>query len=131
MSPAHLARAAVDGIACSLAYALDQILTSTKPPIGEEIKVRRVLLVGGAGQSRALRQALADVTGLPIEVPAPGEYVALGAARQAAWVLSGAEQPPVWDLDIVETHQPDASRDLATALRQRYEAASARILPRS
>ena len=31
-------------------------------------------------------------------VPQPGEYVADGAARQAAWVLSGAEAPPEWSL---------------------------------
>jgi xylulokinase len=29
-------------------------------------------------------------------VPAAGEYVAAGAARQAAWVLSGAPEPPDW-----------------------------------
>jgi xylulokinase len=29
-------------------------------------------------------------------VPSPGEYVADGAARQAAWVLSGAATPPEW-----------------------------------
>ena len=30
----------------------------------------------------------------PVQVPTPGEYVALGAARQAAWVLSRADSPP-------------------------------------
>jgi xylulokinase len=29
-------------------------------------------------------------------VPEPAEYVALGAARQAAWVLSGGDEPPTW-----------------------------------
>jgi xylulokinase len=36
------------------------------------------------------------VFGLDITVPQPGEYVAIGAARQAAWVLSGADEPPHW-----------------------------------
>ena len=29
-------------------------------------------------------------------VPEPEEYVALGAARQAAWALSGTAGPPAW-----------------------------------
>jgi xylulokinase len=33
-----------------------------------------------------------------VTVPEPGEYVALGAARQAAWALSGAPEPPSWPL---------------------------------
>jgi len=33
---------------------------------------------------------------VPVTVPEPAEYVALGAARQAAWALSGAAQPPYW-----------------------------------
>ncbi len=42
--------------------------------------------------------------GLPVTVPQPGEYVARGAARQAAWVLAGGAEPPVWPLsDVVST----------------------------
>jgi xylulokinase len=33
---------------------------------------------------------------MPVVVPEPAEYVALGAARQAAWALSGAAEPPAW-----------------------------------
>ena len=39
----------------------------------------------------------AEVLGLPVDVPPPGEYVADGAARQAAWALAGSATPPVWD----------------------------------
>ena len=40
--------------------------------------------------------------------PATDEYVAIGAARQAAWVLSGETEPPAWQLTIdgVETGEP-------------------------
>ena len=40
--------------------------------------------------------------------PATDEYVAIGAARQAAWVLSGEAEPPTWQLTIegVETGEP-------------------------
>ena len=37
-----------------------------------------------------------SVLGLDVRVPTPGEYVADGAARQAAWVLSGSATPPSW-----------------------------------
>ena len=40
--------------------------------------------------------------------PSTDEYVAIGAARQAAWVLSGEAEPPTWQLTIegVETGEP-------------------------
>ncbi|HWJ85515.1 MAG TPA: xylulose kinase, partial [Cellulomonas sp.] len=37
------------------------------------------------------------VLGLDVHVPTPGEYVADGAARQAAWVLSGSSDAPAWN----------------------------------
>jgi xylulokinase len=33
-------------------------------------------------------------------LPEPAEYVALGAARQAAWALSGADTPPTWQVPV-------------------------------
>ena len=30
---------------------------------------------------------------MPVTVPSPAEYVALGAARQAAWALAGLARP--------------------------------------
>jgi xylulokinase len=38
------------------------------------------------------------IFGVPVTVPGLAEYVALGAARQAAWALSGAPEPPRWPL---------------------------------
>jgi xylulokinase len=55
----------------------------------------RVLLVGGGARSAAVRAVAADVLGLPVVLPEPREYVALGAARQAAWALTGTL--PAWD----------------------------------
>ena len=52
--------------------------------------VERVLLVGGGARSEAVRRIAPAVFGVPgASCPPPGEYVADGAARQAAWVLSG------------------------------------------
>ncbi len=80
-TPAHLARAAVEGLLCGLADGLDAL-------VAQGAEVRRVLLVGGGARSEALRRLAPAVLGCPVLVPEPGEYVADGAARQAAWVLS-------------------------------------------
>lgn len=85
-----VARAAVEALVCSLADAVDHLTAATGVP------PRRVLLVGGAAQNDAVRQIAPAVLGRPITVPSPGEYVARGAARQAAWALSGETTPPAW-----------------------------------
>ena len=58
--------------------------------------MERLFLIGGGAQSEAVRAIAPTVLGLDVHVPTPGEYVADGAARQAAWVLSGAATPPTW-----------------------------------
>jgi xylulokinase len=108
-SRAHLARAAVEGVLCGLADGLDALRA-------QGVGVHRVLLVGGGARSAALRQIAATVLGIPVAVPAPGEYVALGAARQAAWVLTGETEPPQWSAEITEEHEPDPY----PAVRERY-----------
>ncbi len=85
--PAHLARAAVEGMLCGLADAVDALAAIDVP-------IERVVLIGGAAQSAAVREIAPTVLGHPVTVPPPGEYVADGAARQAAWVLGGEQ--PAW-----------------------------------
>lgn len=89
-TPAHLARAAIEGVMCGMADALDALIAN-----GAEID--KVVLVGGAAASRAVQLIAPSVLGVPIEVPPSGEYVADGAARQAAWALT--EEFPSWPLD--------------------------------
>lgn len=91
MRPENLARAAVEGVLCGLADGLDALRAIGVP-------VRRVLLIGGGSRSAAVRALAASILGAPVEVPQPAEYVARGAARQAAWALSGASEPPDWPL---------------------------------
>ena len=79
----NLARAAVEGMLRGLGAGFDA-LRGLGVPIG------RALLVGGGAQSEAVRRIAPGVFGVPVEVPAPGEYVARGAARQAARVLDAA-----------------------------------------
>jgi len=84
---ANLARAAVEGMLCGLADAVDML-------VADGVRVERLLLIGGGARSEAVRQIAPLLFGRPVLVPQPGEYVADGAARQAAAALTG--QPVDW-----------------------------------
>ena len=90
MSPENVARAHVEGMLCGLADGLDALTAQGIVP-------QRVLLIGGAARSRAVRAIAPEIFGLPVTLPDPAEYVALGAAKQAAWSLvaetNGGSQP--------------------------------------
>ena len=87
----NLARAAVEAVLASLADAAGHLA-------GCGIDQRRVLLIGGAARSEAICRIAPGIVGVPVLVPEPEEYVALGAARQAAWALAGAAEPPGWPM---------------------------------
>jgi xylulokinase len=106
---ANLARAAVEGLLCALADGLAQLT-------GHGIVARRVLLVGGGARSRALREIAPSVFGMPVLAPSPAEYVALGAARQAAWALRGSPRPPAWKPPPTDEYTADP----APAVLERY-----------
>ncbi|WP_439693890.1 xylulokinase [Curtobacterium sp. SP.BCo] len=89
---AHLARAAVEGMLCALADGLAAVE-------GTGVTVERLFLIGGAARNDAVRTVAAQVFGRDVLVPEPGEYVAAGAAKQAAWVLTGSL--PSWDTATV------------------------------
>lgn len=118
-TPAHLARAAVEGILCGLADGLDRLRDLGAP-------VRRVLLVGGAASSQAVRRAAPQVLGCEVLVPAVTEAVALGAARQAAWALSGAPTPPTWQ----PTGTTSYAGEPVAAIRERYREACEKFVDR-
>jgi xylulokinase len=118
-TPAHLARAAVEGMLCGLADGLDALLA-------QGVRAERVLLIGGAARSEAVRRIAPTVFGRPVLVPPTGEYVAEGAAAQAAWALSGAAEPPRWEREGLETYEADA----VPAVRERYAEARDHILSR-
>jgi xylulokinase len=118
-TPAHLARAAVEGLLCGLADGLDALVAQGATP-------RRLLLVGGGAASTAVRRIAPTVLGLPVDVPEPGEYVADGAARQAAWVLDGGAAAPEWQERPSERHEAEP----VPAVRERYAEARDRALAR-
>lgn len=122
-TPENLARAAVEGMLCNLADGVDRLRELGAP-------VRRVLLVGGGANSRAVRQIAPIVFGVDVAVPSPGEYVALGAARQAAWVFSGAAEPPTWEVRMLAEY-PGAGDEAGAELRDRYRALRRRAHPGS
>jgi xylulokinase len=107
--PAHIARAAVEGVLCGLADGIDAL-------VAHGARVERVLLIGGGARSEAVRRIAPSVFGRPVVAPRPGEYVADGAARQAAWVLAGADEPPEWTLQAAQTYEGEP----VPGIRERY-----------
>ncbi|WP_343714449.1 FGGY-family carbohydrate kinase [Inquilinus sp.] len=114
LAPGHgrpeLVRAVYEG----LAYAIrDCFAAMAEQP-------QSVLLSGGGGRSRFWSQMIADVLGLPVEIPDGGEYGACGAALLAGTGIGW--YPSIGDASrrvrrIRRTHRPDP------ALREAYEAA--------
>ena len=105
----NLARAAIEGLLCGLAEGLDAVRAQGVP-------ARRILLIGGAAQNPAVARIAAQVFEVPVVVPAPGEYVARGAAVQAAWAATGTR--PQWPLEIAA--RPEA--DHREVIRRQYAA---------
>ena len=117
-TPANVARAAVEGILCGLADALDALAA-------QGARIDTVRMVGGAAASPAVREIAASVLGVPVLLPAPGEYVADGAARQAAWVLRGTM--PRWPVSAAPAAHGTAP---APHVRERYAEARSHWLTR-
>lgn len=113
----NLARAAVEGMLCALADGIDAVTA-------QGASADRVILVGGGARSEAVRRIAPTVFGRPVAVPEPDEYVAAGAARQAAWVAVGGPEPPVWTPSGLQTYDADAVPDV----RERYAAAREAVL---
>lgn len=108
----NMARASVLGLLCTLADALDRLRS-------QGVSAQRIVLIGGGSKSRSVRKAAAEIFNAEVLVPASAEYVALGAARQAAWALSGTAEPPTWSRTTEEIHLPSGAAWAAT-VRARF-----------
>ncbi|WP_039639534.1 xylulokinase [Streptomyces sp. 769] len=117
MHPPNLARAAVEGMLCNMADALDRLRA-------QDVSARRVFIIGGAAKAPVVGEIAAEIFGTPVTVPEPEEYVALGAARQAAWALAGTPEPPHWPL--AAARQVTAPSDDTAGRRIRAAYAEAR-----
>ncbi|SMG14628.1 xylulokinase [Agreia pratensis] len=104
-----LARAAIEGLLCGLADGVAAVTA-----LG--VQAERLLIIGGAALNPAVQAIAAQVFELPVSIPTPGEYVADGAATQAAWVLTGTR--PSWKVATVATPTPD----YRPIIRQQYAA---------
>ncbi|MET7637955.1 FGGY family carbohydrate kinase [Streptomyces sp. NPDC005438] len=111
MRPEHLARAAVEGMLCGLADALDLLR-------GRGVAIRRVFLLGP--QLPVLHKLAPALWGVPVVVPEPSDYTALGAARQAAWALAGSQEPPHWPEPTYQLHEPQEELAVGQAVRQQF-----------
>ena len=108
----NLARAAIEGMLCALADGLDAV-----ERLG--VTASRVLIIGGAAQNPAVAAIAAQVFSVPVELPQPGEYVALGAAVQAAWALTDAR--PSWPVAVSAA----PAQDTRALIREQYQARAA------
>jgi xylulokinase len=90
-NPSDIARAMIEGMLSGLADAVQALVD-----LGVDVK--RILIIGGAAKNPAVGQIASALFGRPVLIPPAGEYVADGAARQAAWALSASAHAPVWDL---------------------------------
>ena len=101
-TPDSMVRAALDGVAAGLAYAVEVLSR-----LG--IAAPEITLVGGGSQHPAWRQAIADATGLPVIVRGGGEHAARGAAMQA---MAIARREPLdlvvarWRPEVVARIEP-------------------------
>jgi xylulokinase len=115
-----VARAAVEALLCSLADALDAVADRSGTP------VERVLLIGGGARNRAVQALAPAVLGRPVVLAGDAEHVARGAARQAAWALTGTAEPPDWPLPEARLLEADPLPDVRSAyaaLRERTASA--------
>ncbi|MCI1660714.1 xylulokinase [Bifidobacterium psychraerophilum] len=105
VSRENIARSFVEGLLCSQRDCLELIK-------GLGVSVNRMLLIGGGARSRAVRALAPAILGSDVSLPAADEYVAIGAARQAAWALAQSPEAPIWPLDIEETLSAPATEQV-------------------
>ena len=118
LTPANVARAAIEGMLCGLADAVDAL-----SEVG--VTIRRVLLIGGAAVNPAVPSIAATLMPASVVVPPAFEFVAIGAARQAAWVHRGGADPPVWS----GYQGRDVHATLVPAVRENYASVRDRAYP--
>lgn len=123
-TPGQILQAAYDGAAYALLTALDQVLavdgTTSDAPL---------LLIGGGARGTAWRETVRRLSGRAVQIPVADELVALGAAAQAAGLITGEDPQAVarrWNTTDGPAYDPvprdDAALDrLATALADAFD----------
>jgi xylulokinase len=117
LRPEFWMRAAVDGVAAGLAYCQEALAR-------QDVRRPVVTLVGGGSRHPTWQQAVADATGLPVQVRGGGEHVARGAAIQIAAILREepvAQLADSWRPDIIAEAEPRPEARDAFRLPERHE----------
>lgn len=76
-TPATVARASVEGLCTLMRGALNAVRQAG-------CEVQQAVMLGGGAQSKAVQELMPQILGIPIRIAETKEYVALGAAKQAA-----------------------------------------------
>ncbi len=118
VSREQLARAALEGVACSLVDAFEALA-------GHVALDGRIVLTGGGARSELLRTILVDLLGRPVVLPDVAEPVATGACVQAAAAFEqvGPEEIVArWELGGGTTLEPGAAASASDPIRAAYAA---------
>jgi len=105
LTPENLARAAIEGVIAGMVFAAQALKR-------EGFTAERILLIGGGAKSEAVQEITAAMFHSEIQLPTPGEYVADGAARQAAWALTGKAD---WSIGTTKSIAPKVDAGEVTA----------------
>jgi xylulokinase len=125
--PGEILLGAYEGAAASLVEAL-QLLGQLGSGLDPEAPV---VLIGGGSRGRVWQEVVARLSGRAVQVPEAEELVALGAAAQAAALLTGEAPDEVarrWDTRRGRLIEPPAAMDTETLDRIRATRAAARAL---
>ena len=122
LKPELLVRAALEGVAAGLAYGTDHLAEFG-------IRAGVISLVGGGSTHPAWQQAIADATGLPVQVRGGREHAGRGAAIQAAAIVRNepvSELVARWQPPVLATIEPRSGSRDAFRLDERRALMSAR-----
>ena len=102
MTPAHMARATMEGVTLGLAYGLHRMRTLGITPT-------EIRLTGGGSKSSVWRQICADVFNCRVVTLAESEGAALGAAIQALAATEMDQTINAWSNKFVQLNQDEIS----------------------
>ncbi len=107
----QMAKAVMEGVCFVLRKNCEDILA-------KGTKISGIVATGGGAKSAVWCQLQADITGLPVEVPAVTEAACLGAAMLAAWTEGqyATLEQTAKDVKMVRKYTPNPSE----ALEQKY-----------
>ena len=108
----EMTRAVLQGVAFAIADAVDVLRSAGAAP-------ERLLATGGGAKNRAWLSYIASVTGIPVDMPADGDFgAALGAARLAMMAAGASAEDVCRKPATKRTITPDPV--LADALAPAY-----------